>query len=61
MPEEIEVGTEKLRETIAVSLFQVSIALGAVAALTRVRPVWYGSLALGAAGLGFFALPYLTG
>lgn len=28
----------------AVALFQVSIALGALAALTRSRPVWFGSL-----------------
>ena len=35
----------------AVALFQVSIALGAVAALTRSRPVWIGSLLLGAGGL----------
>ena len=34
----------------AVALFQVSIALGAVAALTRNRLVWYGSLAVGLAG-----------
>ncbi|HUM02709.1 MAG TPA: DUF4337 family protein [Thermoanaerobaculia bacterium] len=39
----------------AVALFQVSIALGAVAALTRNRPIWFGSLALGAAGLVVFA------
>jgi Domain of unknown function (DUF4337) len=35
----------------AVALFQVSIALGAIAALTRNRLVWYGSVAVGAAGL----------
>jgi uncharacterized protein DUF4337 len=35
----------------AVALFQVSIALGAVAALTRNRIVWYGSLAVGLAGV----------
>ena len=29
----------------SVALFQVAIALGAVAALTRVRPVWYASIA----------------
>jgi uncharacterized protein DUF4337 len=39
----------------AVALFQVSIALGALAALTRSRPVWFGSLALGAVGLVMFA------
>ncbi|MGH9317003.1 MAG: DUF4337 family protein [Thermoanaerobaculia bacterium] len=38
----------------AVAVFQVSIALGAVAALTRSRPVWYGSLLLGAGGVGSF-------
>jgi len=37
----------------AVALFQVAIALGALAALTRSRPVWYGSFALGGAGLVF--------
>lgn len=38
----------------AVAFFQIAIALGAVAALTRVRLVWLGSLALGAAGLALF-------
>lgn len=38
----------------AVALFQVAIALGAVAALTRIQPVWYGSILLGLAGLGLF-------
>jgi hypothetical protein len=36
----------------AVAFFQVAIALGAVAALTRNRAVWLGSLAVGAAGVG---------
>jgi type II secretory pathway pseudopilin PulG len=39
------------RFAAAVALFQVSIALGAVAALTRLKLVWLGSLALGAGGL----------
>ena len=43
----------------AVALFQVSIALGAVAALTRFKLVWYGSLFAGVAGIGFFAWPLL--
>lgn len=43
----------------AVALFQVAIALGAVAALTRVRLVWYASLALGAIGLVLFGIPIL--
>ena len=40
----------------AVALFQVAIALGAVAALTRSRPVWLGSLLLGAGGIVLFAV-----
>ena len=43
----------------AVALFQVSIALGAVAALTRSRPVWAGSLLLGAAATVLFAVTLL--
>ena len=35
----------------AVAFFQIAIALGAVAALTRVRLVWIASLALGVAGV----------
>jgi hypothetical protein len=35
----------------AVALFQVAIALGAIAALTRVRSVWIGSLVVGGAGI----------
>jgi len=38
----------------AVALFQVAIALGALAALTRVRTVWVGSLVLGAVGVSLF-------
>jgi hypothetical protein len=40
----------------AVALFQVSIALGAIAALTKIRPVWFGSLLLGAAATVLFAI-----
>ena len=43
----------------AVALFQVAIALGAVAALTRSRPVWFGSLLLGAAATILFAVTLL--
>src|SRR5512143_750128 len=43
----------------AVALFQVSIALGAVAALTKNRLVWLGSLALGAAGAVLFASTFV--
>lgn len=48
------------RFAAAVAFFQVSIALGAVAALTRVKLVWFGSVALGAVGLVFFAIPLLA-
>jgi len=43
----------------AVALFQVAIALGAVAALTRLRLVWLGSLALGIGGIALFALAHM--
>ena len=35
------------RYAISVAIFQVAIALGAVAALTRLKLVWIGSLVLG--------------
>jgi hypothetical protein len=43
----------------AVALIQVAIALGAVAALTRMQIVWYGSVLLGAGGLVMFLLPLI--
>lgn len=43
----------------AVAFFQVSIALGAMAALTRVKLIWFGSMLLGAAGLVLFALGFM--
>jgi len=39
-----------------VALLQVAIALGALAALTRVRFIWWGSIALGLSGVGLLAL-----
>jgi hypothetical protein len=39
------------RYAAAVALFQISIALGAIAALTRIKPVWYGSLLAGIVGV----------
>jgi len=42
----------------AVALIQVAIALGAVAALTRMRLVWFGSVLMGVAGLVVFLLPF---
>ena len=43
-----------------VALFQVAIALGAIAALTKSRPVWFGSLLLGAAAMVLFAVTLLS-
>jgi len=45
----------------SVALLQVSIALGAVAALTRKRLVWIGSAALGLIGCGVFAWAFFGG
>jgi hypothetical protein len=47
------------RYSVAVALFQVSIALGAVAALTRMRLIWVGSALLGLAGLVAFVLGWM--
>ena len=43
----------------AVALFQIAIALGAVAALTRARPVWWGSIVVGLAAIALFAMQHL--
>jgi hypothetical protein len=43
----------------AVALFQISIALGAVAALTRARGVWLASLLAGVGAVGLFAVQLL--
>jgi hypothetical protein len=43
----------------AVALFQVAIALGAVAALTRQRLVWLASMLLGAGGAALFVKAFL--
>lgn len=43
----------------AVALFQVAIALGAVAALTRMRLVWFTSLALGLGGLAMLVYTHM--
>jgi non-ribosomal peptide synthetase component F len=44
----------------AVALFQVSIALGALAALTRSRAVWWGSMVLGLSGIPLFILAFFA-
>jgi hypothetical protein len=38
----------------SVTIFQVAIALAAIAALTRRRPMWWVSLAMGVVGAGLF-------
>jgi hypothetical protein len=43
----------------AVALLQVSIALGAVAALTRRNAMWLGSLLLGTVGVVLFVVQLL--
>jgi hypothetical protein len=43
----------------AVALFQIAIALGAIAALTRVRLAWIASLLAGAVGIVILLLPTL--
>ena len=42
------------RFALAVTIFQVSIALAAIAALARRRPLWLASMAVGAGGLFYF-------
>jgi len=47
------------RFAAGVALFQVAIALGAVAALTRKQAAWLLSLAVGVGGIGFTAVALL--
>jgi hypothetical protein len=44
----------------SVTVFQVAIALAAIAALTRRKLMWWISLGLGAVGTAFFVLGFLT-
>jgi uncharacterized protein (DUF58 family) len=44
----------------SVALIQVAIAVGAVSALTRVKPVWYLSLLAGAIGIALFVMGFLA-
>ena len=43
----------------SVALLQVAIAIAAVAALTRVRLIWFGSIIIGLGGAGLFLLTAL--
>ena len=42
----------------SVALIQVAIAVGAVSALTRVKPVWYLSLLAGGVGIVLFVMGF---
>jgi len=46
---------------VAVALLQISIALGAIAALTASRLVWFGSVGLGTVGAILLVVPVLRG
>jgi Domain of unknown function (DUF4337) len=43
----------------SVALLQVAIAVGAVSALTRVKPIWYLSLLIGVAGAAFCVVGFI--
>jgi hypothetical protein len=43
----------------SVTLFQIAIAMGAIAALTRKKPFWFVSLGIGAVGLWFLVQAFL--
>lgn len=43
----------------SVTIFQVSIALSAIAALTRRKAMWWTSLVLGGVGVAFFVLGFV--
>ncbi len=45
----------------SVTIFQVAIALAAIAALTRKQPMWWVSLAVGGLGVVFFLLGMMPG
>ena len=49
------------RFAASVALFQIAIALGAIAALTRVSAVWLGSLAAGGVGIALMAIAMFVG
>ena len=46
--------------TGAATLLEIGIAMSTVTIITRRRPLWYGALAFGAAGLALFAVAYLS-
>lgn len=53
-------GESQERFALGVTMFQMSIAIGAISVLTRRRGFWYVSLCLGAVGIFFLARGYTT-
>lgn len=43
----------------SVTMFQIAIAMGAIAALTKKKPFWFVSLGIGVVGLFFFGQAFL--
>jgi hypothetical protein len=48
------------RFATSVTIFQIAIALAAIAALTKKKPMWFVSLLVGAGGLFYFARGFLA-
>ena len=46
------------RFALSVTIFQIAIALSAIAALTKRKPLWWVSMAVGAAGAALFLLGF---
>ncbi|HUO58271.1 MAG TPA: DUF4337 domain-containing protein [bacterium] len=59
--EEESEGHLRHHETLAhsVTFFQVAIAVGAIAALTRRKPFWFLSMGFGAIGVVFFTMGFM--
>lgn len=44
----------------SVAMIQVAIALGAIAALAKMKPIWYASIAAGLGGIYYFTIGFLS-
>jgi len=56
--EHLKHGHEQFAQSVA--FIQVAIALGAISALTKIKPVWMMSMAVGAAGLALCVAGLIT-
>ena len=56
--EHLKHGHEQFAQSVA--FIQVAIALGAISALTKIKPVWLMSMAVGAAGLALCVAGLVT-